>query len=294
MNAHCALRSLAAAIATLVVGGGAAAASAPPEDAAALPVVEVTLDDYSFTMPDTLPAGAVRIVATNVGAEDHEMILARVVDGATVADVAAASEESDRAAIALLDFFGGPTEVRPGATETVEVELPAGTYLALCLIPSSDGTPHLELGMVKVLTVGDAAGTSAPPDAMEVAELRVDDVEATIDMFEYGFAISDGFDGEGRVLVTNSGEQGHVLAIFRIGESGSYDEFVAIVSGEGWVDPTLYPGYGGMAPIDPGVEAVAELHLDPGEYVLACFATDPGDGKQHLLHGMIQSLTIEA
>ena len=121
----------------------------------------------------------------------------------------------------------------------------------------------------------------------------MDDVEATIELFEYGFAISDGFDGEGRVLVTNSGEQAHDLSIFRIGESGSYDEFLFTVSGGGWVDPTLYPGYGGVSTIDPGVEAIVELHLEPGEYAIACFVPDTGDGRPHLKHGMIQPLTIE-
>lgn len=264
----------------------------PPEVAVEVPVVEVTLDDFSITMADTLPAGAVRIEATNVGAEDHEVSFARVIDGATVADVAAADQQSDSAADALLDFYGGTTEVRPGATETVEVDLPAGTYLVLDLIPSSDGTPHVDLGMVNVVTVGDAAGTSAASNPMAAAELPVDDVEATIELFEYGFAISDGFDGDGRVLVTNSGEQTHDLSIFRIGESGSYDELLFTVSGGAWVDPTLYLGYGGVSMIDPGVEVVVELHLEPGEYAIACFVPDAGDGRQHLEHGMIQPLTI--
>ena len=286
--------TIAATVATVVlVGGGTAAASAPSDDAAALPVVEVTLDDHSFTMPDTLPAGAVRIEATNVGTEDHEASFARVIDGATVADVAAADQDSDSAADALLDFHGGPTGVRSGATETVEVDLPAGTYLVLDLIPTSDGTPHVDLGMVKVVTVGDAAGTTSVPGPIAAAELPVDDVEATIELFEYGFAISDGFDGQGRVLVTNSGEQAHDLAIFRIGESGSYDEFLFTVSGEGWIDPALYPGYGGLTTNDPGVEAVVELDLEPGAYAIACFVPDPVDGRPHLKHGMIQPLTIE-
>ena len=287
-------RSFVATVVTLLlVGGGTAAASPPPEDAVALPVAEVTLDDFSITMPDTLPAGAVRVEATNVGAEDHEVSFARVVDGATVADVAAADQQSDSAADALLDFYGGATEVRPGATETVEVDLPAGTYLVLDLIPSSDGTPHVDLGMVKVVTVGDAAGTSATSNSVAATELLVDDVDATIELFEYGFAISDGFDGDGRVLVTNSGEQTHDLSIFRIGESGSYDELLFTVSSGGWVDPTLYLGYGGVSMIDPGVGVVVELHLEPGEYAIACFVPDTGDGRQHLLHGMIQPLTIQ-
>jgi hypothetical protein len=277
----------------LLVGGGSAAASTPPAHPGSLPIVEVTLDDYSFTMPDTLPAGAVRIEATNVGAEDHEVSFARVIDGATVADVAAAAEESLGAADALLDFHGGPTEVRPGATETVEAELPAGTYLVLDLIPSSDGTSHVDLGMFKVVTVGVATGTSEAPEPIAAAELPVDDVEATIELFEYGFDISDGFDGQGRVLISNSGEQTHDLSIFRIGESGSYDELLFTVSAGGWVDPTLYPGHGGLSMVDPGIEAVVEPHLEPGEYAIACFVPDTGDGRPHLKHGMIQPLTIE-
>ena len=257
-----------------------------------MPIVEVTLDDYSFTMPDTLPAGAVRIEATNVGAEDHEVSFARVIDGATVADVVAAAEESDSAADVLLDFHGGPTSVRPGATETVEVDLPAGTYLVLDFIPSPDGTPHIDLGMFKVVTVGGATHTGSAPDSVAAAELAVDDVEATIELFEYGFTISDGFDGQGRVLVTNSGEQAHDLSIYRLGESGSYDEFLFTVSGEGWLDPALYPGYGGISAIEPGAAAVVELQLEPGEYAIACFVPDTGDRRPHLKHGMIQPLTI--
>ena len=284
-------RSLVAAVTiVLLVGDGTAAASAPPDEPGALTVVEVTLDDYSFAMPDTLPAGAVRIEATNVGAEDHEVSFARVIDGATVADVAAA--ESNTAADALLDFYGGPTEVRPGASETVEVDLPAGTYLVLDFIPSPDGTPHVDKNMFKVVTVGGATGTSEAP-APSAAELAVDDVEATIDLFEYGFNISDGFDGDGRVLVTNSGEQAHDISIFRIDESGSYDELLFNASGGGAVDPTLYLGYGGVSTIDPGVAAVVELRLEPGEYAIACFVPDTGDGRPHLKHGMIQPLTIE-
>ncbi len=61
--------------------------------------------------------------------------------------------------------------MRPGATETVEVDLPAGTYLVLDFIPSPDGTAHVDQGMVKVVTVGGATGTSEPPDSIAAAEL---------------------------------------------------------------------------------------------------------------------------
>ena len=266
-----------------------AAASTPPEDGA-LPLIEVTLDDYSFTMPDALPAGAVRIEATNVGEEDHQLTLARVRDGYTPDDVFTAAAESESAALALLQFYAGPNSVRPGATEAVEVELPAGTYLALCVIAAPDGAPHFAHGMLKVLPVGDAAATSVPPD--EILELPTDGVEGLIHVFDYGFALPEGFDGSGRFTVTNDGEQSHELTIYRIGDGGSYDDYAATVESGGAPDPVVYPGYGGVTPIEPGDSTIVELQLPPGEYVFICFIPDTGDEAPHFAHGMIQPVTV--
>jgi hypothetical protein len=267
----------------------AAAASTPPGDGE-LPLIEVTMDDYTFAMPDALPAGAVRIEATNVGDEDHQLTLGRIRDGYTPEDVFAAAAESESAAIALLEFYAAPNSVRPGATEAVEVELPSGTYLALCLILAPDGAPHLAHGMLKVLRVGDPSSTSVP--AEEILELPMDDVEGLIHVFDYGFALPEGFDGNGRFTVTNDAEQAHELTIYRIGEGGSYDEFAATVEGGGTPDPLMYPGYGGVTTMGPGGSAIVELQLTPGEYALICYVPDSGDEAPHFVHGMIQPVAI--
>lgn len=287
-RARCAITSCSLALATL--GPWAAASASTPPGGGDLPLIEVTLDEYSFTMPDALPAGAVRIEATNAGEEDHQLTLGRIRDGYTPDDVFAAAAESESAAIALLEFYAAPNAVRPGATEAVEVELPPGTYLALCLIPAPDGAPHLAHGMLKVVPVGDPAATSIAPDA--ILELPMDDAEGLIHVFDYGFALPDGFDGNGRFTVTNDGEQAHEVTIYRVGDGGSYDEFADTVEGGGYPDPIVYPGYGGVTTMDPGGSAIVELQLTPGEYVFICFVPDTGDDAPHFAHGMIQPVTI--
>jgi hypothetical protein len=273
-----------------VLGDPGVSSASTPLGNGDLPVIEVTLDEYSFTMPEALSAGAVRIEATNAGEEDHQLTLGRIRDGYTTDDVFAAAAESESAAIALLEFYAAPNAVRPGATEAVEVELPPGTYLALCLIPAPDGAPHLAHGMLKVLTVGDPATTSIPPDAS--VELPMDDVEGQIHLFDYGFGLPDGFDGNGRFSVTNDAEQAHEVTIYRIGDGGSYDDFAETVEGGGNPDPLVYPGYGGVTTMDPGGSAIVELQLPPGEYVFICFVPDTGDEAPHFAHGMIQPVTI--
>jgi hypothetical protein len=49
---------------------------------------------------------------------------------------------------------------------------------------------------------------------------------------------------------------------------------------------------GGVTGIDPGVEAQVALDLTAGEYALVCFLPDRGDGKPHVMHGMITQITV--
>jgi uncharacterized cupredoxin-like copper-binding protein len=44
--------------------------------------------------------------------------------------------------------------------------------------------------------------------------------------------------------------------------------------------------------MEPGGAAQFTVALEPGDYVLACFVPDAGDGKAHLAHGMAQPVKI--
>lgn len=127
----------------------------PPGDDAAAPgatEVPVTLDEYSFGVDPTLSAGLTAFSLDNVGEEEHEMVLFKLVEGATVDDALAA----ERAGEDPEQFFAGPPEVGvagPGEQTFVNTELTPGTYAMVCFIPTPEGMPHVTQGMVTSVEV---------------------------------------------------------------------------------------------------------------------------------------------
>ena len=108
--------------------------------------------------------------------------------------------------------------------------MPAGTYLALCVIPAPDGAPHFAHGMLKVLPVGDPSATSVPSE--EILELPMDDVEGLIHVFDYGFALPEDFDGNGRRDLL--WEDGSTMWIWAAQPTGWVIQFVSNMPGNGW------------------------------------------------------------
>lgn len=258
----------------------------------AAPAAEVTatLSEYSIAMPATVPAGLVHVTATNTGTVDHHLLLLRLHDGLTYDEVLGAYATDPAVGATMVDMAGGPNGVAPGATQSAELWLEPGQYFAFCVIPTPEGIPHAAMGMIARFeavaddTTGDAIDWSAEP------------VEATLRLGEYGFDLSAGFDGTGRVLVTNAGAQAHEVAIARIGEGGSYDEFVSTLTADATtLDPAVlarYTSIGGLTPIGPGQQAIVDLDLAPGDYAFVCFVTDLGDGLPHFMHDMVREVTI--
>ena len=131
--------------------------------------VEATMVDFDFEISSPVPAGANIWKVTNDGEQPHHLILSQVPDGTTEDDV-----------IELVNAMFGPPPASPEAMATpvetalsfedvvdvydtlilssgnslwAEIDLEPGTYAAICFIPTSDGTPHIMLGMIEMLTV---------------------------------------------------------------------------------------------------------------------------------------------
>ena len=137
--------------ATSGAGGEPPGDDAPEPGATEVPVI---MDDYSFGVDSTLTAGATAFALDNVGEEDHEMVLFKLVDGATLDDVLAAEQAGDNPE----QFFTGPPEVGvagPGEQTFVNTELTPGNYVMVCFIPTPDGVPHVAEGMVTSIEVTD-------------------------------------------------------------------------------------------------------------------------------------------
>ncbi len=124
----------------------AAISAAPPQSSA-----EVEMGDFGFDLPD-LRAGTQVIMLTNTGAQAHEMTLIKLAAGAGAADTLAFFAAP--AGPPPFSSAGGFQAVGPGLSGWAQIDLSAGSYLAICSVPDPDsGRPHYELGMVSSFAV---------------------------------------------------------------------------------------------------------------------------------------------
>ena len=139
-------------------------------------VVEVAVPggadgEFAFaTDLTTIAAGPVEVRLANGGALEHQAAVFRFQDGEDFGSfAAAAAEQGPAAALALVEGYGGPNAVAPGATGSSTQVLDPGEYALLCVIPDATGVPHAAQGMLQPFTVTEAATAEAPvlaePDA---------------------------------------------------------------------------------------------------------------------------------
>jgi hypothetical protein len=124
--------------------------TAPPS---AVPAAdgEVVLGDFTILLP-ALSAGTTTLAVTNAGRQSHEVVVARLTDGATFAD--AEPFLQGRGAPPPLEAVGGTVGMAPGQRLWVTLDLPPGDYLALCFVTDpASGRPHVHLGMSATFTV---------------------------------------------------------------------------------------------------------------------------------------------
>jgi hypothetical protein len=111
--------------------------------------------DYAFQAPDTVPAGLTLFVLENQGTVRHELVLVRLKQGHTLAEVIAAKTPPER--LALYDGIVGLIVAEPGARAmgTLTTDLTQGrTYVLTCnLRDAPDKQLHLAQGMAHVLQV---------------------------------------------------------------------------------------------------------------------------------------------
>ena len=120
--------------------------------------------------PPTISSGVVRFDVSNTGEELHEYALGRLDEGKTLDDVKAALASGQQDPPDWFVDVGGVPLLSPGEELGLTRELDAGTYVFLCFIPSPDGVPHVELGMLKSFELrGDSGATLPDPDAVIVA-----------------------------------------------------------------------------------------------------------------------------
>lgn len=243
--------------------------------------VTVTATDYGFAMPNTLPAGPTKFSLVNHGKELHHLFLVRLNDGKTAADLGTAMKKPGPLPSWAVEA-GGPNGTDPATTSfATTVQLEAGRYAALCIIPGPDGVPHVMKGMIRDLIVRPVSGAAQAERAPT----------STISLTDYAFQLTKPLTvGHHLVQVRNDGKQTHELEIARLlpGKNpGDLARWAEKMSGR---PPAHF--LGGVSPIAPGKSNELSLDLAPGHYVFLCFVPDAKDGKPHVAHGMARDFVI--
>jgi len=241
------------------------------------PVVDIVGTDYTFTAPDTLPAGPVVIRFKSEGQELHHVTLVRLNEGKTLDDLVSAVAGGQ---MPPGIFIGGPNASAPGGVSEATVSLAPGNYAMLCFIPSPDGTLHLAKGMMKSVTV------AGPP---VMADMPQGDV--TLRLRDYVFELSSPLTAGHHVIqVEVAPGQPHEVLLVRL-EPGK----TALEMAE-WAEKPVGPPpgipMGGVTALGAGEINLLPVDLRPGNYAFICFLPDAGDGKPHFLHGMVKEFTI--
>lgn len=259
--------------------------SACQKDARADQLNEVTFvaRDFSFSGPDTITAGWTRLQLNNEGPDYHHIQLVKLSDGYSADELIAAFNESPILP-QWADEVGGPNPPEAGQSSQATVYLEAGDYVLICTVPDRQGVPHIQHGMVKVLTVETTQKeTAVQPKA-----------DATVDMLDFSFNLSAPLQtGEQTIRVNNTGAQGHEVFLAKLAPGRSMEDFLTSFAPDAAFDAPVWEARGGLSVIEPGAHGYFTVDLEPGQYVLACFAPDEGSGMPHLMMGMVQEITVK-
>lgn len=282
------LRALAAG--SLVLGASSAdaqaAAKASPRVVAssraivaAANVVNIVTTDYAFDMPASIPAGLTTMRLSNKGKELHHVYLVKVDAGRSSKDVLAWMKAGGPPP-KWMRPVGGPN-ASVGITEFTST-LAAGSYVALCVIPSPDGVPHVMKGMLKdVQVTPSTTAPAAPPKA-----------DVTLTLKDYDFVFSKPLSpGKHVIAVTNAGPQPHEFFFAKLAPGKTPAEMAAFAEKPVGAPPGM--PMGGITDILPGDTVYLTVTVPAGEYAFICFDPDAKDGKPHLVHGMIKQISVK-
>ena len=142
----CALGILALAMFVAACGDDDDDDSASTTETASAETVSVTGSEYQFDLSATPTADTTEITFTNDGAEDHDLIFAKINEGYTLDDAIKAEGREGTAEQFRPVLFAKPGEEAKGSIELPD-GLEPGHYAMVCTVSSKDGPPHFELGM---------------------------------------------------------------------------------------------------------------------------------------------------
>ena len=293
-------RSIIILVLAAVVVLGIVGFLALPKQAPSVQTTAITAADYSFTAPESIGGGLVRLTLANNGKEEHHAQLFRLNDGVTLQDFQSTAQKAikalpEKGEIVFRDILakgtleGGPSSTVPGGTNDAIVNLKPGQYVVVCFVSGADGIPHAGKGMVKPLTVTVPSATQpTPPESQVKMSLK-----------DYAFTDTPNIKaGKTVIQVSNDGREPHEMAIVHLKGIKAAD-LQKIISAPppapGAAPPPGPPPFesaGGIQAISSGETAWTTLDLKSGDYVYLCFVPSSKDGTPHAQLGMFKPFTV--
>lgn len=242
-------------------------------------VVTVTVSDYSFQAPDSVPAGLTMIQALMRGEVPHHVNIVRLDSAKTAADYVNALTPSAPPP-AWATPVGGPNPTENGTTANAMLVLEPGNYALICFVDTPDKVPHFAKGMVHAFTVTPSTARAMAPTAT-----------VNLELVDYAFNFDKPLTaGRHTMKVTNPAPQDHEIQIVQLAPGKTPADL------QKWVETMQGPppgkAIGGVASMKPGTTNYFDVELTPGEYVALCFVPDHKDGKPHHVHGMVKPFTV--
>ncbi len=123
--------------------------------------LNLVMVDHHFSFPATLKAGPQRWQVSNMGEQVHFAVIFKLAEGKTQDDLQtwmATMGPEGPAGPPPFDmeasYTGNIQAISPGQDYYVDVNLPAGNYVALCFLPDMESEKsHVELGMMSSFSV---------------------------------------------------------------------------------------------------------------------------------------------
>lgn len=244
--------------------------------------IEINATDFSFESPQVIQDGWVRVTLKNSGAEPHHVQFLKLNDGVTFQQFTEALQQGEGPALSLVSLVGGVGAIAPGLTASALLNLPAGEYVLLCLIPSADQMPHFVKGMIKTIKVEHAANQSPEPQSTLSVNLK-----------DFSFDLPDTLPASEFVMkVTNEGPEFHELNLAKLADGKTKDDVLNYLMNPNGPPPFI--PVGGMNGLGVGSYGYLEVALAPGNYIAICNIPSPqAEGHPHFTLGMIKEFTVK-
>jgi hypothetical protein len=288
-------RLLALVAALLALFGGSLVAASPQDatpaafpSAVGYPELQVRATETSFELPSQVAAGWWLVTLENATAQDTAFTLMGPAPGETMADLQRAMATPTAGAppwFYRATLLGGPS-APAGQRAQVLLDLPPGDWLVL----PRPGTSQAPVPLVVT------AGTGTPPPAAEEPTAAVG-----VQVTEYAVTGVPPMLPSGPQIwqVTNGGQQPHELYLYRVPETLSAEQVVALASlPEDATPPPGVPGFdqlvevGGVTPLSGGQTVGPVVDLAPGTYLAASFLPEEATGQLDAARGMFALFAV--